>query len=384
MSRGTVLVAMSGGVDSSVAAALLRDQGYQVVGATLKLWCYGETAPSGRTCCSLEDIADARRVAAHLGIRHVVLDMQGDFEARVITPFVDAYLAGRTPNPCVECNTHLKFGQLLATADAAGAEFVATGHYARRVRGPDGEAAVARAHDGRKDQSYVLWGIPAAVLERVLLPVGELDKGEVRQRAGDLGLEVASKADSQDICFVQGGRYADFVRARAGDAVRAGEIIDHTGRIVGRHEGVIHFTVGQRRGLGLAGEASHSSRYVTAIDAASATVRVGSREALEAGGLVLERVNRQRRRPLARGERLSVQIRSGAGAVEAHVESPGPPDAAEIAVRFSAPVRAVVPGQSGVLYEGDRVVAGGVIGAALPMHTREMSRRPAFDVPCGA
>ncbi len=381
MSRGTVLVAMSGGVDSSVAAALLRDSGYRVVGATLKLWCYGETAPSGRTCCSLDDIADARRVAARLGIRHLVLDMEGDFEARVVAPFVEAYLAGETPNPCVECNTHLKFGQLLAIADAAGAEHVATGHYARRVDGPGGEAAIARARDRAKDQSYVLWGVPAAVVERMLLPVGEFEKREVRRLAAALGLDVAAKPDSQDICFVQGGRYADFVRARAGGAVVPGPIVDAEGRVVGRHDGVIGFTVGQRRGLGVAAPAP---QYVTAIEPATATVRIGPRAALAAGGLTLRRPNRQRRRPLARGERLHVQVRAGAAAQPAIVAEPGGPEpgAPELVVRFDAPVDAVVPGQSAVLYDGDRLVAGGVIAAALPVTppAPPAPPAPAFDL----
>ncbi len=372
MSRGTVIAAMSGGVDSSVAAALLRDQGYRVVGATLKLWCYGETTPSGRTCCSLEDIGDARRVASRLGIRHVVLDMQGDFEGRVITPFVESYLAGRTPNPCVECNTHLKFGQLLAVAEQIGAEWLATGHYARRVEGPDGEPAVARARDRIKDQSYVLWGVSGSALERVLLPVGELDKAEVRRVAGDLGLGVAAKPDSQDICFVQGGHYADFVASRAGAVVQPGAIVDETGRVLRSHPGVIHFTVGQRRGLGIA-SADGEPRYVTRIDASTATVEVGPRRALAAGGLVLEEVNRQRRRPVARGESLAVQVRAGAAAVPAQVmegassRDSAPTDGGELRLRFASPLHSVVPGQSGVLYEGDRVVAGGVIACALPL-----------------
>ncbi len=354
---------MSGGVDSSVAAALLRDAGYTVVGVTLKLWCYGETAPSGKTCCSLSDIADARRVSARLGIRHQVLDLAGDFEARVVAPFVAGYLAGRTPNPCVECNTYLKFGQLVAIADQAGAEFLATGHHAQRVRGPDGEAAVARARDRGKDQSYVLWGIAPAVLSRTLFPVGALTKRDVRTIAGDLGLAVAAKPDSQDICFVQGGRYADFVRARpeAQASARPGPIRDEDGREVGRHAGILDYTIGQRRGIGGGGTAR---RYVVAIDPATATVEVGPRAALARGGLSLERTNRQRRRPLAPGEALRVQVRSSSRPVAGLVAGE---DTAAGTIDVRAALEAVVPGQSGVLYDGDVVVAGGIIAAGLPV-----------------
>ncbi len=365
MSQGTVLLAMSGGVDSSVAAALLSEQGFTVVGATLKLWCYGETAPSGKTCCSLEDIADARRVAARIGIRHLVLDLSGGFEEQVVVPFVRDYLAGRTPNPCVECNTHLKFGQLAAIADQVGAEFIATGHHARRVDGPDGEPAIARAADHAKDQSYVLWGVKPTVLSRVLFPVGEIAKAEVRARAAELGLDVARKPDSQDICFVRGGRYADFVKSRpeSAGAIRAGFIVDERGSVVGRHDGIVHFTIGQRRGLGFGAD---GPRYVTAIDPVQAIVHVGARTDLATDGLVLERVNRQRRKPLVENEELCMQVRSSAVPVRGRIETvPADVEGPAGTLRFRAALEGVVPGQSGVLYDGERVVAGGLIAARL-------------------
>jgi len=369
MSRGTVVVAMSGGVDSSVAAALLQEQGYQVIGATLKLWCYGETAPSGRTCCSLEDIADARAVAQRLGIHHVVLDMQGDFDRHVIAPFVASYLNGETPNPCVECNTHLKFGQLLAFADQVGAEYLATGHHARRGHGPDGEPAVLRAADRGKDQSYVLWGVSSAVLARVLLPVGELSKAEVRAVAERIQLEVARKPDSQDICFVQAGHYGDFVRARAGDRIRPGPIVDRDGQVIGEHQGLIDFTVGQRRGLGLGGGRDRS--YVIAIDPETNTVRIGERAELGARAVRLRSVNWQRGRPPQAGEELELQVRSASAPGRARVRVVG----AELALELAAPVFGVVAGQSGVLYAGERVLGGGVI--ARGAHLAEPEPRAA-------
>ncbi len=358
LSRGLVVVAMSGGVDSAVAAALLRDQGYEVIGATLKLWCHGETPRTGRTCCSLDDIADARGVAARLGIRHYVLDMQEDFATHVVEPFVAAYLAGETPNPCVACNTELKFGELARFASQLGAEFIATGHHARRSAGPDGEAAVERAMDRAKDQSYVLWGVPAEVLARVLLPVGELTKSEVRAAARELGLEVAEKRDSQDICFVTKGRYADFVRARAGAEIHPGPILDEEGRLVGQHAGIVDFTVGQRRGLKLGGG---ERSYVTAIDATTATVRVGPRAALATRTLRLRGVNWQRRRPPAPGESFLVQVRSSAEPVRAVVEGEGEKEGRRLRLALETPIVAAVRGQSGALYEGERLAGGGIL-----------------------
>jgi tRNA-specific 2-thiouridylase len=348
---------MSGGVDSAVAAALLRDQGYEVIGATLKLWCSGETSRTGRTCCSLDDIADARSVAARLGIRHYVLDMQDEFATHVVEPFVAAYLAGETPNPCVACNTELKFGELARAASQLGAEFIATGHHARRATGPDGEPAVARAKDRTKDQSYVLWGVPAAVLARVLLPVGELTKSEVRAAARGLGLEVAEKRDSQDICFVTRGRYADFVRARAAAEIRPGPIVDQEGHLRGQHAGIVDFTVGQRRGLKLGGG---ERSYVTAIDAATATVHVGPRAALATRTLRLRGVNWQRTRRPATGESFLVQVRSSAEPVPARVV-----DGAEgrLRIALETPIAAAVSGQSGALYEGDRLAGGGILAS---------------------
>jgi tRNA-specific 2-thiouridylase len=369
MSRGIVVVAMSGGVDSSVAAALLQEKGYEVIGATLKLWCYGETAPSGRTCCSLEDIADARAVAARLGIRHVVLDMQGDFDRQVIAPFVLAYLNGETPNPCVECNTHLKFGQLVDFADQVGAEYLATGHHARRGTGPDGEPAVFRAADRAKDQSYVLWGVAPTVLARVLLPVGELTKADVRAVADRIQLEVARKPDSQDICFVQAGHYADFVRARAQDRIHPGPIVDRDGKVIGRHQGLVDFTVGQRRGLGLGGGRDRS--YVIGLDPASNTVQIGEQADLGTQAVRLRNVNWHRARPPVLGEDLELQVRSSSLPGRARVRHAG----RELVLDLPLPTYGAVAGQSGVLYEGERVAGGGII---------ERGARRAEDLPVTA
>jgi tRNA-specific 2-thiouridylase len=354
-SRGKVLVGMSGGVDSSVAAALLREQGHEVTGVFV---CLGGAAEddSSSGCCSPQDAADARRVAGLLGIDLFVLQAAGDF-TRIIDRFVADYAAGRTPNPCVGCNRDIKFARLLSHARALGFDAIATGHYARVVeRG--GVPAISRARATEKDQSYVLFELPAEARARLLLPLGELPgKAAVREQARRLGLPVHDKPDSQEICFVGEGGYAELLASRAPGALRPGPILDEAGRVVGRHQGYALYTIGQRRGLGGgAGE----RRYVTAVEPASATVRVGPRSALLRGGLRAGRASWQG--PLPEGGRVGLQLRSAPVAVPATVSV----DGGGFTARFDEPVAAVAPGQAAVLYDGEVVVGGGWIEEPLP------------------
>jgi tRNA-specific 2-thiouridylase len=347
-----VLVAMSGGVDSSVAAARLLADGHEVVGVTMKLW--GGESDTG--CCSVSDVDDARRVAQQLGVPHHVWNFGDEFEARVVAPYVDAHRRGVTPNPCVECNRHLKFDRLLRRADAVGFDAVATGHHARVVTRPDGTFRLARGADRAKDQSYVLYVLGQRELARTLLPVGTVTKDAVRAEATALGLRTADKPDSQDVCFVTStaGR-AGFLRSRI--PLRPGRVVDAAGAEVGRVDAVELVTVGQRRGLGLAG--GGGPRYAVDVDMASATVRVGA-----AGELLSDRVALDQ-----------VVWADGpvAGPVDAQCSAHGAPRAARVAaeaggdrieVRFAAPHPRVAAGQSVVLYRGDEVVGGGI--AAVP------------------
>jgi tRNA-specific 2-thiouridylase len=366
--RGSrVVVAMSGGVDSSVAASLLAVAGYHVVGVTLKVFCLGHRPGVERACCSLESIEDARRVARTRGFEHYVFDVADLFEHEVIDRFTSEYLAGRTPNPCVLCNQRVKIGPLLARAASLGCEWIATGHYAR-IGGAFGESAhLARGVDRDKDQSYVLWGLEPEVARRLVLPLGGLRKSEVRAEARRLGLDLAEKPESQDICFVAGGRYADFIEARvpAETAQFAeGPILDGSGREIGRHRGVARYTVGQRRGLGLS---NGEPLYVIDIDAGANALRVGPAAALPAAGLRASGA-RYAGSPPAPGEPVAVQIRSRHAAAEARVVAAGA-DAFEIA--FDVPQPAVTPGQSAVLYRGDVVIGGGVIERAMQERAAE-------------
>lgn len=353
-----VAVAMSGGVDSAVAASLLARAGADVVGVTLKLWCYGDTDLGDRACCSLSAIDDARRTCDVIGIPHFVLDLESHFGERVIDRFVDDYLAGRTPNPCVLCNQHVKFTALLERVRPMGATWVATGHHARLdPRGANGPE-LRRGADAGKDQSYALWSVPRDTLRHTLLPVGELSKDAVRAHAHEAGLPVASKAESQDICFVPDGDYGRFVAGRVevrAPALDPGPIVDVDGRRLGTHAGVARYTVGQRRGLGIAHE---EPLYVVAIDADTNTLVAGPRAALARRGFGVNEVNWVSVPGLADERRLGIKIRYR------HPGTPGlvrPLGTDRVEVVLENPQDAVSPGQSAVFYDGDLVLGGGVI-----------------------
>jgi tRNA-specific 2-thiouridylase len=357
------VIAMSGGVDSSVAAARLVDAGWDVVGVTLHLWDSPDPDAESR-CCAPEDQRDARRVADALGFPHYTFDRRELFRERVVAPFVDAYLEGRTPSPCVACNEHVKVRELVPLADKLGARFVATGHYARIERDETGKARLHRGKDRRKDQSYFLHVVSDDELERVCFPLGDLTKEEVRADALARGLPGATKGESQELCFIGQGRYAAFVEERAAGRARPGAVVDDEGRTLGTHDGVHRFTVGQRKGLGV--QTDGRPLFVRSIDARTGLVMLGSADGLASAGAVIAA-------PRLAGDvgfpfHCEVQVRYRTDAVAAVVAREiGPTGVSEVVARFAEPVRAVSPGQVAVFYRGDRVLGGGPIERSLPV-----------------
>jgi tRNA-specific 2-thiouridylase len=356
--KPSVLVAMSGGVDSSVAAALLHERGYRVLGSHLKL-VLADGVDHG--CCGPAAESDAAMVAAAAGFDLEVVDMSREFERTVLADFFDEHRAGRTPNPCVRCNQHIKFRAFLDRADALGFDFVATGHYVRTWRDPSGAWHLGRGRDPSKDQSYVLHMLGQEQLGRALFPVGEQTKAETRAHARRLGLPVAAKPDSQEVCFVPGADHGAFLERQAPDLVTAGQVVDASGRVLGEHDGVFRFTVGQRRGLGVSMGAPN---YVLEIDRASNRVVVGPAELLARRGLMAEDVSWVAGAAPGDGPfEATVRVRYRGDDVAA-VVAPGS-DLREVAVEFRTPQRAIAPGQSAVFYSGNEVLGGGRIAATL-------------------
>jgi tRNA-uridine 2-sulfurtransferase len=353
-----VAVAMSGGVDSAVAAALMVEAGHDVVGFTMNLWPdWVPPADDGPGCCGLGAIDDARAVARTLGIPHYVLNLREAFERAVIREFAGEYARGRTPNPCIACNRAVKFALLLEKVQALGMERLATGHYARVEQGADGGVRLLRAADRRKDQSYVLAGVRREQLARAFFPVGAHAKPDIRAIARRLGLRVADKPDSQEICFVPRGDHGAVVARYAPQAVRPGPIYDAEGRQVGEHRGVARYTIGQRRGLG-AGGGEGRARYVVAIDATRNALRVGDAEALRCQELLAADANWIAIADLREPYAVTARIRHGGADVPAVIT---PADGGRVRVRFVEPARAAAPGQAIAFYDGDVVVGGAVI-----------------------
>jgi len=358
--KGRILVAMSGGIDSTVTAMLLQDQGYEIIGITMKTWDYatsgGDKKETG--CCSLDSINDARQVAVEKGFHHFIVDIREEFGDYVIDNFVDEYLAGRTPNPCVLCNTHIKWEALLKRADSLGCDYIATGHYAR-IGQEDGRYFVRRAHDHNKDQSYVLWGLSQACLARSIFPLGEMTKPEVRQLAADYGyLELSKKPESYEICFVPDNDYRGFLKRRLPELsgkVNGGLYVDKNGNILGKHEGYPFYTIGQRKGLGVAfGE----PMFVSEIIPDTNTVVLGREDDLIRNTMMVGGVNLLKYDRIPDGMEALTKIRyRDAGTMSELTQMSDD----TMQVSFLANVKGIAPGQSAVFYEDDDIIGGGII-----------------------
>ena len=350
---------MSGGIDSTVTAMMMHDQGYEVVGITMKTWDYANSGGSKKEtgCCSLDSINDARQVAVNMGFHHFIIDIRDEFGDYVIDNFVDEYLAGRTPNPCVLCNTHIKWNALLKRADALDCEFIATGHYAI-INEQNGRKYITKAKDSHKDQSYVLWGLSQECMDRSHFPLGPYTKPEVRQMAADWGYEeLSKKAESFEICFVPDNDYRGFLKRRVDgleERVDGGNFVNTKGEVIGKHKGYPFYTIGQRKGLGVAfGE----PMYVTEIQPDTNTVVLGTQNELVRNGMLVGQVNSMKYESIPDGLEATTRIRYKDSGAMSQLSNVGD----KVQVDFFANVRGVAPGQSAVFYEGDDVVGGGII-----------------------